>query len=509
MSGTGKVSNGTFDCVVIGGGIIAAAAGQHLSAAGYKTLLAECGDYGGGTSSRTSRLQHCGLGYLSIGKGSLGAFLRQPGKVLESLDLMRRSMKGRAEFVRLHPERVRPVRFVVPLTADNAIPRWKARLAFSLMTASDGGRVPLESRILSPQEARDLPALQGMAGLHDLRGAICFTEYQYVWPERIVVDTVMMARALGLEALNHSPVVAIRREDSLWRVAIDTPDGRRDVLARSVVNCAGVWVDQITAMAGGSHLRRNIGQKGTNIALRLPENLRGIGIETVTAEGFPFYLIPWGDLHYAGPWDSPSDGAPEDFRATEQEIVAILGQIAQMFPATAIGREEVLYCWAGVRPRSLAADGSGVSAAVREHDLTDAGLPNFFVFTGGLLMTHREAGRRLTKAVARRQRPSGTAPPPVTAVTALPDMDIISTASIAQAVRHEQARTLSDILRRRLSIGWGEDLGLNSAAEAARLAAPLLGWSELETAAQIEGYRAETEAEFGFALPIAGRQSVP
>lgn len=295
----------TYDTVIVGGGVIAAAAGQHLTAAGYHTLLVERDDYGAGTSSRTSRLQHCGLGYLSAARGSIADFLARPRSAIECFSLMRRAMQGRAEFVRIAPERVRPVTFLVPLTRKNAIPRWKARLAFWLMAASDGGQVPLDLRILSAEEARAHPALKDMAGLDGIRGAMTFTEYQYHWPERIVVDTVMKARTLGLEALNHTAVTALAREGDLWRATLTAAEGSRDVLARAVVNCAGVWVDQITALAGASHIRKNTGEKGTNIVLRLPESLRGIGFETVTSAGAPFYLIPWGELHYVGPWIPP------------------------------------------------------------------------------------------------------------------------------------------------------------------------------------------------------------
>ncbi|WP_318608499.1 FAD-dependent oxidoreductase [Mesorhizobium sp. BAC0120] len=486
-----------YDAVVIGGGIIGAAAGQHLTAAGYHTLLVERDDYGSGTSSKTSRLQHCGLGYLSAASGSIAAFLAHPRSAMECFNLMRRSMQGRAEFVRTSPERVKPVTFVVPLTRENAIPRWKARLAFRLMAASDAGQVPLDLRILSAAEARAHPALEGMAGLESIRGAIIFTEYQYHWPERIVVDTVMTARAIGMEALNHTAVTALAREDDLWRLTLTAEEGSRDVMALAVVNCAGVWVDEITALAGATHIRKNIGEKGTNIVLRLPENLRGIGLETVTAAGAPFYLIPWGELHYVGPWDCASDGKPEGFRATEEEIAAILDQLGRLFPRLGVSRADVLYSWAGVRPRSIARDGKGPGPAVREHDLTPEGLPNLFTFTGGLLMTHRDAGRRLTRAVARRVKPSG--PPRPLHPTSLPrkDLDSITEAYVAHAVLNEQARTLSDILRRRLSVGWEPDLGLSHAETAARLAAPHLGWTPEETKAQIAGFIRETTAEFG------------
>lgn len=488
--------SGVYDALVVGGGIIAASAGQHLAAAGYRTLLVERDDYGAGTSSRTSRLQHCGLGYLSAASGSIATFLAHPRSAIECLSLMRRAMQGRAEFVRLAPERVKPVTFIVPLTPENAIPRWKARLAFRLMAATDGGRVPLDLRSLSAAEARAHPALQGMAGLQDIRGVMTFTEYQYHWPERIVVDTVMKARAIGMEALNHTALTGLARQGDLWRATLTTTNGARDVLARTVVNCAGVWIDEIIAMAGAPHLRKNTGQKGTNIVVQLPESLRGIGFETVTAAGAPFYLIPWGELHYVGPWDSISDGRPEGFRATEAEIAAILDQLGRLFPGFGLTREDVLYAWAGVRPRSLAKGGRGSAPTVREHDLTDEGLPNVFTFTGGLLMTHRDAGRRLRRAVARRLKPSGsprTLDPPL---PPHPDLHGVTEASVAHAVLNEQACTLSDILRRRLSVGWEPDLGRRHAKAAAALAAPHLGWTPQETATQVAAFIDETTADF-------------
>lgn len=487
----------TYDTLIVGGGIIAAAAGQQLTAAGYDTLLVERADYGSGTSSKTSRLQHCGLGYLSAASGSIGAFLARPRYAMNCLGLMRRAMQGRAEFVRAAPNRLEPVTFIVPLTPENGIPRWKARLAFRLMAMSDAGQVPLDLRILSAPEARALAPLQGMAGLDAIRGAITFTEYQYHWPERIVVDTVMAARAMGMEARNHTAVTALAREGDLWRATLTSDGLSEDVTARAVVNCAGVWVDEITAMAGAPHLRKNAGEKGTNIALRLPQALRGVGFETVTPAGAPFYLIPWGDLHYVGPWDSASAGSPEGFRATETEIAAILAQLARLFPGLGLRRKDVLYSWAGVRPRTLSPVGQGSTSEVREHDLTDEGLPNMFTFTGGLLMTHRDAGRRLTRAVGRRLKPSGSPHLLDAAVPPRTDTGIVSEASVSHAVVHEQARTLADILRRRLSVGWEPDLGLDHVETAARLAAPHLGWTPERTAAEVADFIAETAREFG------------
>lgn len=485
-----------YDAVVVGGGIIAASAAQHLTAAGYRTLLAERGDYASSTSSRTSRLQHCGLSYFSPAGNSISAFLLNPRFGLQCFELTRRAMRGRAEFVQSSPERVRPITFVVPLTPENAIPVWKAKLAFRMMEFFDGGRVPLDLKILSADQARALPSLQGLAGLDRIRGAISFTEYQFQWPERIVIDTIMKARDAGLTAMNYSPVTAIERAGEVWLVTLQTPDGPLQVRTRAVVNCAGVWVDQVTGLVGPKAVRVAGGRKGTNIVARLPDQFRGMGFDTVTSTGMAFYLIPWGDLHYIGPWDSPATGTPEEFRATDAEIDALVNEMALLFPGVGLRREDVLYSWAGARPRTGSDDPLG-SDAVMEHDLTDRGLPNFFAFTGGLLMTHRDAGRRLTAAVAKRVKPSGRATPIDYTARPVPEGDRVTEASVTHAVVNEQARTLAGILRRRLPAGWEPDLGMAHVDRAVEIAAPLLGWSAEKAAAEAERFRAQTELHFG------------
>lgn len=486
-----------YDALVAGGGIIGAAAGQHLAAAGYRALLAERGDYGGGTSSRTSRLQHCGLGYFSPASHSIAAFALHPRFALQCLELSRRAMRGRNEFVRTSPERVRPIPFLVPLYDEASISLWKARLAFRVMEAFDPGGVSLEFAILDPAEARRLPAAAGLRDLDRLRALVRFTEYQFDWPERIVVDTVMKARDIGLEAHNHTAVTGIEREGEGWRATLALPGGAtRSIRAKAVVNAAGVWVDDVSRLADPLAPGLNTGAKGTNIVVRLPPEYQGYGFETIMQDGAPFYVIPWGDLHYLGPKDSVSDGSPEGFRAGETEIVAILAEANVLFPALRLTRRDVLYSWAGVRPRTAAPGQRFGSMEVREHDLTDRGMPNFFVYTGGLLMSHREAGRKLTQAVSNRIKPSGPQKPLDYAAKLLPAGTGNDRDGIAWSAANEQVRTLADLMRGRLPFGWTEDLGLAAAEGASELCRDALGWSAAETREQVLAYRREVIDKF-------------
>src|SRR5699024_12620337 len=86
-----------FDCLVIGGGINGASVTKDLSVAGYKTILAEKEDFGSGSSSRSSRLIHCGLRYLAPG-GSAWR-LSDPRVLCKTLKSIRSAMNARSDLV--------------------------------------------------------------------------------------------------------------------------------------------------------------------------------------------------------------------------------------------------------------------------------------------------------------------------------------------------------------------------------------------------------------------------
>src|SRR4051812_38699229 len=86
----------TYDVAIIGGGINGASAAQHLAAAGYSVLLVEKGDFGSGSSSRSSRLLHCGLRYLAPGR-SIFDFVIHPTRFFNALRMAQQGMQARSE----------------------------------------------------------------------------------------------------------------------------------------------------------------------------------------------------------------------------------------------------------------------------------------------------------------------------------------------------------------------------------------------------------------------------
>src|SRR5881409_1829256 len=62
-----ELASRDFDLLVVGGGIIGAGIAAHAARHGLAVALVERGDFGGATSSASSKLVHGGLRYLRLG----------------------------------------------------------------------------------------------------------------------------------------------------------------------------------------------------------------------------------------------------------------------------------------------------------------------------------------------------------------------------------------------------------------------------------------------------------
>src|SRR5262249_20635657 len=61
------LSSTRFDLLAIGGGILGSAVAAHAARLGLSVALVDAGDFGGATSSASSKLVHGGLRYLRLG----------------------------------------------------------------------------------------------------------------------------------------------------------------------------------------------------------------------------------------------------------------------------------------------------------------------------------------------------------------------------------------------------------------------------------------------------------
>ena len=111
-----RLRAGTFDVLVVGGGITGAGVARDAALRGLSVALVDAGDWAAGTSSRTTKLAHGGLRYL------------------EQLDfgLVRTALSERATLLSIAPHLTRATPFLLPVYAARTRPSWELRLGLWL-----------------------------------------------------------------------------------------------------------------------------------------------------------------------------------------------------------------------------------------------------------------------------------------------------------------------------------------------------------------------------------------
>ena len=505
----GELDGKSFDVVVIGAGVNGSSAAQQLAAAGYKLLLVDKGDFASGTSSRSSRLLHCGLRYLAPG-ASVWDFARHPSRLVTALRMARQAMESRSQFVTTTPERTRSLTFCFPIYDEGPYRAWQVDLAFRMLSALGPKDVPLDYRMCSPEVIRKTPLVQWLRNPERLHRVAMFREYQFDWPERIAIDEVLDAERMGAVVRNYTAVRRLERAGENWRLGIvDTlePGTTATVSAKLVLNMAGIWIDEVNqSMSGGPPAGRKItGTKGVHIAIRLPPECQDWGIATLNREFEGLYCVPWRGLHYFGPTETLYEGDREGIRPLEAEIQFLLDEANHLLPSLQLKRGDVLFSWAGVRPLTYDPALPKGKRSRELHDLGREGMPNVFAMTAGPIMTHRSAGVEIATAVKARMPPSGPAqqisfaarhyPDDQSSPPLLNDQTSVKLADLRYAVAHEHATGLVDLLFRRTGLGWNSGMAAGGAETAARAVADMLGWDEARVAAEVENYRSYLVAQ--------------
>ena len=504
-----ELSGQSFDVAVIGAGVNGSAAAHHLAAAGYSVLLVDRGDFSSGASSRSSRLLHCGLRYLTPGS-SMWEFARHPGRLMTALSMAKKGMESRSQFARETPERIEGNTFFFPIHEELPYKPWQLDLAFAVLRGLEPRGTPLDYGRVNLDEARTMPLLGWLRDTDKLKGIARFREYRFEWPERIVMDTVLDAQRMGAVARNYTPAVGLTRDGDGWSITLGDglgETGEAVVQAKAVLNMAGTWIDKVNRLAKPDAGRRITGTKGIHVMVRLPPECRSFGVFALNRVNEPMFVAPWRGLHYIGPTETVYEGDLDDVRATEDEIAWQLEEANFLLPGANFKRSDVLFTWAGVRPLTYDPEQPLGARARLIHDLADEGMPNMLALTAGPIMTHRSAGQEACSAIAKRVAPSGRPQKISYAAKMFPenqnspplthDHPSVKLADLRYSAEHEQPANLVDLLFQRTGVGWTATMGRDSARQAAETVADVLGWDKDRVDSEVAAYHAHLEKWHG------------
>ena len=516
----------TFDVLVVGGGITGLGVALDAAARGLSVALVERDDFSSGTSSKSSKLAHGGLRYLQQGEVRL---------VYEALHERQRMLHNAPHLVQVMP-------FMIPiLTKDGVVSRKIARALGSALWMYDltgGWRIGKLHRRLRARSAHahfpTMPADKLSSG------------YLYydatVDDSRLCVAVARTAAELGATIVNRCRVTTITHESNGTAngAIVRTAEGEEfPVTARTIVNAAGVWADEVRTSDEGRDPHSIRPAKGIHITIPWDKARNDIAVVIpVRRDRRSLFVVPWiknpdGTYRYTyvGTTDTDFAGGVDESQCSLDDVDYVLEALNQSI-TTNVTRADVTAVWSGLRPLVRNADGSastGKTADLSRNHQVAVSTSGVISITGGKLTTYRKMAehtvdevcarlRRRTKSSTKRlvlvgargfdrrqltgshahlaQR-YGTEVDVVLSIAAespefarplIDGLPYLGAEAIF-AVRHEMALTLDDVLSRRTRARIIDRRAARAGARrVAELIAPELGWSNDEIDAQVRQF---------------------
>lgn len=394
--GSGRIPvHRSYDLVVIGGGINGAGVARDAALRGLSTLLLDKGDFGGGTTSWSTRLIHGGLRYLETFEFAL----------------VRESLREREILLRTAPHLVRPLQLTIPIYRQGQRPPWQIRAGMTLYDLLSFDKSLPNHRMLSAAAFRQLfPQVDAQ----DLLGAAQYYDGQVVYAERLCLETVLSAQQAGATVVNYAQVTQIEAGPN----GIHTLQGQDPITGvpfrltglenAIVVATAGPWLDSLLGSLRPGDKPLIGGTKGSHILVEpFPGSPASALYVEAKSDGRPLFVVPWGwenSLLLIGTTDLPYRGNLDTVRATPEEIDYLLQEVNRLFPSAQLTRAQIRFTYSGVRPLPHS-QGLKPGQITRSHILKDhasEGIPNLISLIGGKLTTFRQVGQDCVDQVLRK-----------------------------------------------------------------------------------------------------------
>jgi glycerol-3-phosphate dehydrogenase len=459
-----------WDIIVIGGGATGLGIAMDASKRGFRVLLLEQADFAKGTSSRSTKLVHGGVRYLA--QGNIG--------------LVMEALHERGLLIKNAPHVVHNLSFIIPCY------KWGQKSFYSIgLKLYDvlSGRLGLGKSIsISKKETlQSLPNLKK----NKLRGGVVYHDGQFD-DARLAINIAQTVEENRGLVLNYIKVTDLLKNEEGKISGVIAKDRETDktytLYAKSVINATGVFVDEILKLdnphqkdlvmpSQGIHLVFNKTFLGSEKAIMIPK----------TQDGRVLFVVPWHGKALVGTTDTPIKSHSSEPIALNEEIEFILNTAGNYLtlPPT---RDDVLSVFVGLRP--LAApekDTDATKEISRGHKIivADSGL---ITITGGKWTTFRKMGEdAVNKAIKIAELPyvkcttkslrihgyrkRANEEPDIfqiygsdeaairelirknpTLAEPLSPQNYFKKAQVVWAVREEMARTIEDVLARRLRV---------------------------------------------------------
>lgn len=525
-----------FDLLIIGGGIHGACAAYEAARRGVKTALAEAGDYCSGNSANSLKIVHGGLRYLQTldirrMRDSIrerNAYLRLAPHLVTPLSC------------------VLPT-FGMTTKSKHAL---RAALLLNDFVSLDrnAGLDDPDSK-LGPGKIlgrRKLHELVPYLPEGEFTGGALWHDAQLQNTERFVLGFIKAAQGQGAETANYLKVLGIHTAGGSVNGArvVDQISGEEfDIQARTILSCAGPGVNGLLENAGSRPFQPSV---AINLIfdVELPGGLAA-GLRHVFSHNGKkwsriFFYTPWRGRLVAGTRHTPVSDERQLRGITEQQIESYIKELKETTPALDLSRETLSHWHWGIIPMDGISEKNGTVNLSSESsiiDHADDGYAGLTTLIGVKYTTGRLAAERAVRKHCKvNELPLNTGKLPL---VPLPGGDLararqfaaeleengvgtisakslercmgdeagrllpliendgslaerideqgeVIGAQVLDAVRHESALQLSDVVLRRTGLGSHQRPAEAAVDAVSKIMANELGWSEGERTSQID-----------------------
>lgn len=367
-----KKHKGSWDVVIIGGGATGLGIAVDAASRGYSTLLLEQHDFAKGTSSRSTKLVHGGVRYLQQGDVSL---------VLEAL-------KERGLMIQNAPHLVKNQAFIIPNYEWWDGPFYQVGLkVYDLMSGKLG--IGSSKKLSKEETIEHIPTIDQKG----LKGGVVYYDGQFD-DARMALSLAKTARQYNGVVLNYCKVEGLLKNEegiiSGVRMRDMESDKVHQIEAKTVINATGVFADAVKQMdepdvkpmiqpSQGIHLVVSKDFLPDKYAIMVPQ----------TKDGRVMFAVPWHDKVVLGTTDTMKEVPELEPQAQEKEIDFIL-ETAGQYLTKQPKRQDVLAVFSGLRPLAKPeGDGKSTKEISRHHKvmISQSGL---ITIIGGKWTTYRK-----------------------------------------------------------------------------------------------------------------------
>lgn len=462
----GNTASVVWDIIVIGGGATGLGVAMDAAQRGYRTLLLEQSDFAKGTSSRSTKLVHGGVRYLA--QGDVG--------------LVKEALHERGLLLANAPHLAHDQEFIIPYYKWWQGPFYGIGLkVYDLLS----GHLSLgPSKVIGRNAViKALPAIRR----EKLKGGIVYHDGQFD-DARLAINIAQTAAEQGAILLNYFKVIGLDKDNTGKISGVNAQDEETgetyQFRAKTVINATGVFADEVLQMdepgakptirpSQGVHLVLDASFLDSTSALMIPK----------TADGRVLFALPWHGKVLVGTTDTPLNAHSLEPQALEAEISFIL-QTAAGYLIKPPTRADVLSVYAGLRPLAAPQKETDSTKEIsRSHKIIVAS-SGLITITGGKWTTFRKMAEDTVDTAITTGGlaavPCGTETLHIHGYTTAPfpaPLDVYGSdaveieafaetrpdlkaqlhprlpyikAQVIWAIEHEMARTVDDVLSRRL-----------------------------------------------------------